>query len=63
MVIDGSHFDEPTPTPNAPSGPIARTKTTEYPNIIALNKNTEFIFESIAISTDNRIQDVIMIIR
>lgn len=44
VVIEGSHFDDPTPTPNAPSGPIARTDITKYAKIIALNTNIEFIF-------------------
>lgn len=45
VVIEGSHFDDPTPTPNAPSGPIARADTIKYAITIALNTNFEFIFE------------------
>lgn len=46
VVIDGSHFDDPTPTPNAPSGPIALTDITICAaKIIELNTNMEFIFD------------------
>lgn len=45
VVIDGSHFDDPTPTPNAPSGPIARTDATKCAiTQITLNTEIELIF-------------------
>lgn len=44
VVIDGSHFDDPTPTPNAPSGPIARTDATKCAIVqITLNTNNGLI--------------------
>lgn len=45
MVIDGSHFDEPTPTPNALSGPIAFVAGNDNAIMIILKTNVAIIFQ------------------
>lgn len=43
VVMDGSHFDDPTPTPNEPSGPIACTENTIHAQTMVSTINI-FIF-------------------